>query len=154
MPSVWEVVGEVLGGPILAPIVVGGVIVSAIASPEVRQRLRRWGVQGMAAALAAGDVARRELRAGTDGTGGLAAQIGSRLREAAAEVREDWDDFVAEAQAERERRQAGTREAAGPSASKGDIVGMDEGSSGGGAMHGRGGSTRRRARPGTRRPRR
>jgi hypothetical protein len=137
--------------------------VSAVVSPEVRQRLRRWGVQGLAAALAAGDVARRELRTSTDGTSGLAAQIGHRLREAVAEVREDWEDFVAEAQAERERRQADTGPQETPAggrqpstnAANGAIVGMDEGSSGGGAMHGSGSSTTaRRSRSGSRRHRR
>jgi hypothetical protein len=141
MPSVWEVAGDLIGGPIVAPVVIGGAVVSVIASPEVRERLRRWSIRGVAAALAAGDVARRELRAGTNGTSGLAAQIGHRLKEAVAEVREDWDDFVAEARAERERRQP-----ANTSGSDGAIKGMDEGSSGSAAMHGSGTTTNRRSR--------
>jgi hypothetical protein len=105
MASIWEIAGEAVGGTILAPLVVGGVIVTAIASPEVRQRMRRLGVRGMAAALAAGEAARREMRITTNGTEGLAVQIGHRLKEAVTEVREDWEDFVAEARAERERRE-------------------------------------------------
>jgi hypothetical protein len=158
MPSIWEIAGEALEAPLLAPLVIGGVVVSAIASPEFRQRLRRWGVQGMAAAMAAGDSARREMRTGTEGTSGLAAQIGHRLREAVAEVREDWEDFVAEARAERERRQpsSGTANGEQPAsehASNGAIHGMDEGSSGSAAMRGAEATQQRRARSG-RRPRR
>src|SRR5579859_7776285 len=109
MPSIWEVAGEAVGGTILAPLVIGGVIVTAIASPEVRQRMRRLGVRGMAAALAARDAAQKEMQLTTNGTGGLAVQIGHRLKEAVTEVREDWDDFVAEARAEQERRQGAVR---------------------------------------------
>jgi uncharacterized protein DUF5132 len=61
------------------------------------------------------------MRITTNGTGGLAVQIGHRLKEAAAEVREDWEDFVAEARAERERRQAANGDGAGtakPSSSR------------------------------------
>jgi hypothetical protein len=154
MPSVWEVAGEALGGTILAPLVVGGVVIAAIASPEARQQMRRWGVRGMAAVLAAGDVARHEIGAGANGTTGLAAQIGHRLREAAAEVREDWEDFLAEARAERERRQSSGGESAEGS-SNGAIAGMDEESSGSAAMHGPGTTTpQRRGRSAGRRPRR
>jgi hypothetical protein len=171
MPSIWEVAGETLGAPVLAPIVIGGAVVSAIASPEVRQRFRRWGVQGLAAALAAGDAARRELGAGTNGTTGLAAQIGHRLRDAVAEVREDWDDFVAEARTEQERRRAGRRGTIAEAESNGGrvrsrrsngesnpsaeaIEGMDGGSSGSAAMHGSAATAPGRSRARGRRPRR
>jgi hypothetical protein len=147
MPSMWEVAGEALEGSLLAPLVIGGVIVSAIASPEIRQRMRRLGVRGMAAALAAGDAARRELRITSNGSGDLAVQIGHRLKEAVAEVREDWEDFVAEARAERERRQAGAASRA--RVSNGAITGMDEPPSGGTAK-----AAPRRARSTPRRPRR
>jgi hypothetical protein len=104
MPSVWDVAGEALEGTILAPLVIGGAIVAAVASPDVRRRVRQLGVRGMAAALAATDAARREVRLTTNGTGGLAVQVGQRVREAVAEVREDWEDFVAEARAERAKQ--------------------------------------------------
>ena len=147
MPSMWEVAGEALGASILAPIVIGGVVITAIASPEVRQRMRRLGVRGMAAALAAKDAAQRELRITSNGSGDLAAQIGHRLKEAVAEVREDWEDFVAEARAERERRQAASISRQGASnGADGESRETHSGSAGK--------ATSRRARSTGRRPRR
>jgi hypothetical protein len=144
MPSMWEVAGEAVGGTILAPLVIGGVIVAAVASPEVRQRMRRLGVRGMAAALAARDAAQREMRLTTNGTGGVAVQIGHRLKEAVTEVREDWDDFVAEARAERERRQGAARR---HRTTNGATPGNGEAASGAAAKS----SPRRGARAGARR---
>ena len=94
--AIWDVL-DVFGESILGPVVVGGVVVSMIASPELRKRARKLGVQGIAAVMAASDFANRELRGATNGTGGMASQISNRVRQAAAEVREEWQDFVAEA---------------------------------------------------------
>ena len=88
----------------LGPLVVGGVVVSMIASPELRKRARKLGVQGIAAVMAASEFANRELRGATNGTGGMASQISNRVRQAAAEVREEWQDFVAEARAAQHER--------------------------------------------------
>ena len=91
----------------LGPLVVGGVVVSMIASPELRKRARKLGVQGIAAVMAASDFANRELRGATNGTGGMASQISNRVRQAAAEVREEWQDFVAEARSAQHKRMDG-----------------------------------------------
>ena len=45
--AIWDVL-DVVGGSVLGPVVVGGVVVSMIASPELRKRARKLGVQGMA----------------------------------------------------------------------------------------------------------
>jgi hypothetical protein len=94
--AIWDVL-DVFGESILGPVVVGGVVVSMIASPELRKRARKLGVQGIAAVMAASEFANRELRGATNGTGGMASQISNRVRQAAAEVREEWQDFIAEA---------------------------------------------------------
>ena len=93
--AIWDVL-DVVGGSVLGPVVVGGVVVSMIASPELRKRARKLGVQGMATVMAAGEFATRELKVASDGIG-MASQISNRVRQAAAEVREEWQDFVAEA---------------------------------------------------------
>jgi len=127
MPGLWRFVGdtvaETLGGAVIAPIVIGGVIVSLAASPELRRRARRWGVEGMAAAIAATDLATgRAKMAGSD-AGGVVGQLGQRLVQAAAEAREEWDDFMAEARAVR----AGTSK---PAAAHSDGIGKGETSNG------------------------
>ena len=101
--AIWDVL-DVFGESILGPVVVGGVVVSMIASPELRKRARKLGVQGIAAVMAASDFANRELRGATNGTGGMASQISNRVRQAAAEVREEWQDFVAEARSAQHKR--------------------------------------------------
>ena len=101
--AIWDVL-DVFGESILGPVVVGGVVVSMIASPELRKRARKLGVQGIAAVMAASEFANRELRGATNGTGGMASQISSRVRQAAAEVREEWQDFVAEARSAQHKR--------------------------------------------------
>ena len=101
--AIWDVF-DVFAESALGPIVAGGVVVSMISSPEVRKRIRKWSVQGVAAVMAAGEFATRELKGATDGTGGMASQITHRVRQAAAEVREEWQDFVAEARAAQHER--------------------------------------------------
>ncbi|GEM_PF-2927003 len=110
MPSIWEMLGETLGETALGPLLVGGAIVSIVAVPDVRKRLRRWSVQGAAAALAAAELASRQMRVTGEGTQGVMSQVGRRVRRAAADIREEWDDFVAEVQAARERRAPGAEE--------------------------------------------
>jgi hypothetical protein len=92
-----ETLGETLGASWLGPVILGGVIIAA-ASPEVRRRLRTWGVQGIAAAMAAGEVAAKGMRNTGNGTSGMANQLGQRIVQAAAELREEWEDFLADAQ--------------------------------------------------------
>jgi hypothetical protein len=99
---VGETLGETLGASWLGPIVLGGVVV-AVVSPEVRSRLRRWGVQGIAAAMAAGDMAAKQMKTAGNGTGGMANQLGQRIVQAASELREEWEDFLAEAQTVKNR---------------------------------------------------
>ncbi|HLW60855.1 MAG TPA: hypothetical protein VKV57_13155 [bacterium] len=100
--AVGEALGDTLGASWLGPVVLGGVIV-AVVSPEVRNRLRTWGVQGIAAAMAAGDVAAKRMRNTDNGTGGMVNQLGQRIIQAASELREEWEDFLAEAQAVKNR---------------------------------------------------
>lgn len=94
--AVGEAFGETLGASWLGPIVLGGVVVATI-SPEVRTRLRKWTVQGIAAAMAAGDTVAKRMRTAGDGTSGMANQLGQRIVQAASELREEWEDFLAEA---------------------------------------------------------
>jgi hypothetical protein len=101
--AIWDAL-DVFGESMLGPVVVGGVVVSMIASPELRKRARKLGVQGIAAVMAASEFATRELRGATNGTGGMASQISNRVRQAAAEVREEWQDFVAEARSAQHKR--------------------------------------------------
>ncbi|SRR5579871_3841044 len=105
MTRMWglvsETLGETLGGAVLAPLVVGGVVVSAAVSPAFRKRLRRLGVRGVAAALATREMAMRNFRGAGDGAAGVVTQLGQRVVQAAAEAREEWDDFVAEARTRR-----------------------------------------------------
>lgn len=114
MRSMWEMLGETLTETALGPLVVGGAIVSIVAVPEVRRRVRRWGVRGLAAALAAADLANRQVRVTGGDTQSAVGQIGRRVRQAAEEIREEWEDFVAEVQAARERRTAGAGEPHAP----------------------------------------
>jgi hypothetical protein len=100
--AVGEALGETLGASWLGPVVLGGVIV-AVVSPEVRSRLRTWGVQGIAAAMAAGDVAAKRMRNTGNGTSGMVNQLGQRIVQAASELREEWEDFLAEAQTVKSR---------------------------------------------------
>lgn len=99
---VGETVGETIGVAWLGPIILGGVAVAAF-SPEVRKRVRQWGVQGIAAAMAAGDAAGKRLRTAGDGSSGMANQLGQRIVQAATELREEWEDFLAEAQTVKNR---------------------------------------------------
>jgi hypothetical protein len=111
MASVVNVLGEALGETLLGPILLGGVVVSLAASPEIRKRARQLGVKGIAAAMAATDVARREIKSAGAGTGSVVGQIARRMVQAGSGVREEWEDFIAEAQAAREERKpAGSRE--------------------------------------------
>jgi hypothetical protein len=108
MPSAMEIVGDVLGESLVVPLVVGGAVVALIASPAARARVREWGVKGMAAVMAAGELASRQGRAVAAGETGAAAQgmmtqVSDRFRRAAAGMRQGWERFVADAQAERER---------------------------------------------------
>jgi hypothetical protein len=50
----------------------------------------------------AADLATRRARAASNGTGGVARQLGHRVVQAASEVREEWEDFLAEARTLRE----------------------------------------------------
>jgi hypothetical protein len=100
--AVGEALGDTLGASWLGPVVLGGVIV-AVVSPEVRGRLRTWGVQGIAAAMAAGDVAAKRMRNTGNGTSGMVNQLGQRIVQAASELREEWEDFLAEAQTVKNR---------------------------------------------------
>ncbi len=94
--AVGEAFGETLGASWLGPIVLGGVVIATV-SPEVRNRLRKWSVQGIAAAMAAGDTVAKRMRTAGDGTSGMASQLGQRIVQAASELREEWEDFLAEA---------------------------------------------------------
>jgi hypothetical protein len=107
MASVVNVLGEALGETLLGPIVLGGVVVSLAASPEIRKRARQLGVKGIAAAMVARDLARREIKSAGAGTGSIVSQIAQRLVRAGSEVREEWEDFIAEAHAAREDRTPG-----------------------------------------------
>ncbi len=100
--AVGETLGETLGASWLGPVFLGGVII-AVVSPEVRNRLRTWGVQGIAAAMAAGDMASKRMKNAGDGTSGMATQLGQRIVQAASELREEWEDFLAEAQTVKNR---------------------------------------------------
>jgi len=93
----WDVLGDVLGGPLFAPVIVVGAVVGIASSPTVRKRLREWGVQGLATAMAARDAASREFITGGNGTSGMVTQMSHRVMQAAAEVKEEWEDFVEEA---------------------------------------------------------
>ena len=97
-----ETLGETLGASWLGPLVVGGVVIAAV-SPVARNRLRKWSVQGIAAALAAGDTVAKRMRTAGDGTSGMASQLGQRIVQAASELREEWQDFLAEAQTVKNR---------------------------------------------------
>lgn len=99
---IGETFGETLGVSWLGPIILGGVVV-AVVSPEVRSRLRRWGVQGIAAAMAATEVAANRMKSAGNGTSGMAAQFRQRIVQAASELREEWEDFLAEAQTVKDR---------------------------------------------------
>ena len=99
---IGETFGETLGASWLGPLVVGGVVIAAV-SPEARNRLRKWSVQGIAAALAAGDAVAKRMRTAGDGTSGMASQLGQRIVQAASELREEWQDFLAEAQTVKNR---------------------------------------------------
>jgi hypothetical protein len=96
---VGETLGETLGGSVLVPLLVGGVVVATAVSPAFRKRLRRLGVRGVAAAMATREMAMRNVRGAGDGAAGVVTQLGQRVMQAAAEAREEWDDFVAEARA-------------------------------------------------------
>jgi len=115
MAGLWEFVGDTLGETLGAawfgPIVLGGVIVSVATSPEMRRRVRKWGVQGMAAAMAAGDLATKRMKDAGDGTSGIMNQFGQRMVQAAAEMREEWDDFLAEARTLKKRGSPSTKKA-------------------------------------------
>lgn len=102
MAKILGVVGETLGASWLGPVLLGGAVVAA-ASPEVRSRLRKWSVQGIAAAMAAGEVAAKRMRTAGNGTSGMASQLGQRIVQAASELREEWEDFLAEAQSVKKR---------------------------------------------------
>jgi hypothetical protein len=156
MPSVWEMLGETLAETALGPLVVGGAIVSIVAVPEVRRRVRRWGVRGVAAALAAADLASRQARVTGGDTQGVVGQIGRRVRQAAEEIREEWEDFVAEVQAAREHRTAGVEEphapeGAGEEEDAGEAAGEHGPDGSAGGQHEPGGSAAPRGRvPGPR----
>jgi hypothetical protein len=111
MPSVWEVFGDVLGGPLVAPVIVVGAVIGIASSPTLRKRLREWGVQGLATAMAARDTASREFLSGGNGTSGMVAQMSHRVIQAAAEVKEEWEDFVEEARHRQHRERAASSEA-------------------------------------------
>jgi hypothetical protein len=112
---VGDAFGETLGAAWLGPIVVGGVIVAVAMSPEMRGRARKWGIKGMAAAMAAGDLATKQMKDTGDGTSGIINQFGQRMVQAAAEMREEWDDFLAEARTLKGGGPPPTREANGNS---------------------------------------
>jgi hypothetical protein len=125
---VGDTVGEVVGASWLGSLVLGGVIIGVAASPEMRQRLRKWGVQGIAAAMAAGDMAAKRMRNAGDGTSGVANQLGQRIVQAVSELHEEWQDFLAEARTAKTRatrssgngaRQADTSKNEGASGSAG-----------------------------------
>jgi hypothetical protein len=99
---IGETFGETLGVSWLGPIILGGVVV-AVVSPEARSRLRRWGVQGIAAAMAAREVAANRMKSAGNGTSGMATQFGQRILQAASELREEWEDFLAEAHTVKDR---------------------------------------------------
>jgi hypothetical protein len=121
MPSMWDVLGETIGETVVGPLIIGGAVVSLVAVPEVRKRVRQWSVQGAAAALAAADAVAKQVqqaRQGQTAAGaapGIVEQLGRSVRRAAEQVREEWDDFVAEVQAAREQR---TNQAGEPRASQ------------------------------------
>lgn len=96
MAKVLGAVGEAFGASWLGPIVLGGVVIATV-SPEVRNRVRKWSVQGIATAMAAGDTVAKRMRTAGDGTSGMANQLGQRIVQAASELREEWEDFLAEA---------------------------------------------------------
>jgi hypothetical protein len=116
--SVWEAVGDAVGGTIVGPLILAGAVVSVAGSPEVRKRLREWGVRGAAAALSAADIAARQMKSAAGDTNGIVSQIGQRVVEAAAEIREEWEDLVAEVQAEKVRREQHSSNSSGRAASR------------------------------------
>jgi hypothetical protein len=98
MPSVLTLLGDIVGEALLAPVLVGGVAIAAATSPALRKRIRQWSVQATAAAMAAREMAARQLTSATNGgAGGLTRQVKHRVMQAAAEAREEWEVFVEEA---------------------------------------------------------
>jgi hypothetical protein len=114
----WEAFGDAVGGTIVGPVILAGAVVSVAGSPEVRKRLREWGVRGAAAALSAADLAARQVKTAAGSTNGIVSQISRRVVEAAAEIREEWEDLVAEVQAEKERREQQPSDTRGSTASR------------------------------------
>jgi hypothetical protein len=130
MPSMWEAFGDVVGGTFVGPVILAGAVVSVAGSPEVRKRLREWGVRGAATALSAADLAARRVKTAAGSTNGIVSQISRRVVEAAAEIREEWEDLVAEVQAEKERREQQPSDTRGSTANR---AGGDAASRGKGA---------------------
>ena len=95
--AVFDAVLDTLTEGVLGPLAVAGIAASLLASPRSRRTLRRWAVRGAAATMVAADLASRRARAASTGTGGVARQLGYRVVQAASEVREEWEDFLAEA---------------------------------------------------------
>ncbi len=78
-------------------------------SPETLKRIRKLGVRGMATALAAKDLASKQLELMTEGSGGLVSQVGRRVLQLATELQEEWEHFLAEARAERSKIHIGQK---------------------------------------------
>jgi hypothetical protein len=97
-----ELLEDALGAPVLVPLAVAAAAVSLARSPEWRRRLRALGVRAAALSMIAADTASRQGRDAAADSGRLLMQLTHRIAQAAAEIREEWEDFLAEAQAMRQ----------------------------------------------------
>ena len=70
-------------------------------SSPVRRRPPKFGVQGIAAAIALGVVAARRVKNTGAEITAMARQLGQRIVEAASEFREQWEESISGAQSDK-----------------------------------------------------